>query len=412
MIIHNRIAGLDIGDKHPVRTMGVINLSRESFYKGSITSPEPDSMLQKAWNMIDEGADIIDIGARSTWPLAPVISIEEEKTRIKSALKGIADNINVPVSIDTMYHEIADVALSCGADIINDVSGLVNDPMMINTAIDHDCPVIVMATDRIPGDPIGTDAIIVSLERIITNAEHKGIRGQNLIIDPAIGKWVSEKQPMHDFETIDNLARLRVLGKPILAAISRKSCIGEILGKPATERLYGSLAATAIAVRNGAHIIRTHDVAETIDTIRIAEAIKRRPVVVSESGFEMELVDIGIQKPDDAMRYMRTIGVTAAGSSVMKNKTRTIILHVKNITTTEALIIKQEMLARGGDAALPRDAVSHETEHVDAIVIGTVLQVSRLVAKLKGQARNLPIIANMVQQVLDNIDNVDVRYKL
>src|SRR5665648_262407 len=126
MIIHNRIAGLDIGDKHPVRTMGVINLSRESFYKGSVTSPEPDSMLQKAWNMIYEGADIIDIGARSTWPLAPVISIEEEKTRIKSALKGIADNINVPVSIDTMYHEIADVALSCGADIINDVSGLVS----------------------------------------------------------------------------------------------------------------------------------------------------------------------------------------------------------------------------------------------------------------------------------------------
>src|SRR5659263_133589 len=98
----------------------------------------------------------------------------------------------------------------------------------------------------------------------------------NIILDPAIGKWTPEKLPIYDYETIDNIQRLRIFKKPILAAISRKSFIGDTLDKPANDRLYGSLAATAIAVRNGAHIIRTHDVAPTVDAVRIAQAARAR----------------------------------------------------------------------------------------------------------------------------------------
>jgi dihydropteroate synthase len=357
--------------------------------------------------MIEEGADLIDIGARSTWPIAQKISKEEERSRLIPALKFLQD-INVPISVDTMFADIADEALGAGADIINDVSGFTADDRMVEVAKEHNCPVILMASNRLPGDPVGMDAVMDSLGRIISQAEGKGVNPDNIIIDPAIGRWTQEKLPIYDYETIDNVQRLRVFGKPILAAISRKSFIGETLNKPAAERLYGSLAATAIAVHKGAHIIRTHDVAPTVDAVRVAEAARAKIPAVTEGEFEAEL--LFIKNPADSVRAMRATGVTGTGSQVMKNKTVLYNILLKNVTTTEALIIKQEMLARGGDAALPREAVSHEAGKVNLIIIGTHLQVERLIKKIKHQVRGLPLIADMLTELINKKNDPVFRY--
>ncbi len=404
-MIEKTIAGLKVGDDQPVRIMGVINLSKESFYKNSVVSPV--HVRDAALKMINEGADLIDVGARSTWPLAAKISKDEERSRLIPAVRALAD-IPVPVCVDTMFSDLAEEALFAGAKIINDVSGFTNDEKMTDVAGKYACPMILMASNNIPGDPVGMDAIIDSLGRIIERAQNCGISPDSIIIDPAIGKWTPEKLPIYDYETIDNIARLRIFKKPILAAISRKSFIGDILNKPATERLYGSLAATAIAVRNGAHIIRTHDVAPTVDAVRVAQAARARIPAARSGSIEAELLEI--KNINDCQKEMLSIGATSTGSHVMKKKTLILNILINNISTTEALIIKQEMLARGGDAALPREAVSHETQKVSLIISGTQLQVERLINKIRHQVRELPTIADMLTELINKNNDTIFRY--
>ncbi|MBE0523825.1 MAG: dihydropteroate synthase [Methanosarcinales archaeon] len=407
MTIDTVIAGIQVGDVHPVRLMGVINLSLESFYKGSVT--EPDNIISQAQQMIEQGADLLDVGARSTWPLAAKITKEEERRRLIKALDLLLDNVNVPISVDTQFADLASDALDMGAHIINDVSGLTTDKKMVEIVSEYGCPVVVMASNSIPGDPLGMNAVMSSLDRIVQKAEESGVEPDKIIIDPAIGKWLPEKSHEYDFETLDQLERLKSFDKSILVAISRKSCIGEIVKKPASERLIGSLAATAISVYKGAHIIRTHDVGETCDAVRVAEAIKGRNIVSEDDGYTVEVLDIA--NSDDAPRYFAKIGATCTGSQVMKGKSIFKILRINNVTTTEAIIIKQEALARGCDAALPRDAVSHETESVDLILMGTELQIKRLAAKLQHQARDLPIIARLIITTLKRCSDTEYRYR-
>jgi len=423
MVVDTAIAGITVGDAHPVRIMGVINLSGESFYKGSVT--EPGNVVSAAEQMVAEGADFIDVGARSTWPLADKITPEEERRRLIPALKQLISNVDVPISVDTQCADLARDALEMGAHIINDVSGLSADPGMAEVIHECGCPVVVMASERVPGDVIGMDAVMHSLDRMIKKAEDTGIAPEKIIIDPAIGKWVQEKVPMYDFETIDQLERLKVFGKPVLAAISRKSFIGEVLDKPPAERLMGSIAATAIAVYKGAHIIRTHDVADTGDAIRVAEAIRGRNITAGKPDHSVEVLNnysieaqdnysievLDITSAEDAPGYFNRIGATGAGGRVMKDKTVHRVLKINNVTTTEALIIKQEALSRGCDAALPRDAVSHETDSVDLILMGTELQLKRLAAKLECQARDLPVIAELVRTALQRFKDTNYRYE-
>ncbi|MCL7475219.1 MAG: dihydropteroate synthase [Methanosarcinales archaeon] len=406
MAVDTEIAGIGVGDAHPVRIMGVINLSSESFYKGSVTGSE--HIIETAQRMVAEGADLLDVGARSTWPLADTITKEEERRRLIPALELLVDAVEVPISVDTQFADLARESLELGAHIINDVSGLTADPTMVRVAREFGCPIVVMASEHIPGDPLGMDAIMRSLGRIIRTGEDAGIPSDNIIIDPAIGKWLPEKAPMYDFETLDQLERLKVFDKPVLIAISRKSFIGEVLGKPATERLMGSIAATAIAVYKGAHIIRTHDVADTADAVRVAQAIRGQSVSSEGSGYSIEALDV--VNTEDAPGYFSWIGTTGTGSRVMKDKTVLRVLRITNVSTTEALIIKQEALSRGCDAALPRDAVSHETQNTDLIVMGTELQLKRLAVKLQGQARDLPILSGLILSTLQRFRDTDYRY--
>ncbi|MDD1778909.1 MAG: dihydropteroate synthase [Candidatus Helarchaeota archaeon] len=274
MQIQTTIAGIPIGDTHPVRLMGVINLSPESFYEGSVFL-KAEEVLAKAKEMIDQGCDIIDIGGRSTAPGVAPISVSIEKERVLPVLKALLEATTIPISVDTQYAVVAEEALKLGCQIINDVSGLNADPQMVSLLGEYDCPIIIMATQKVPGDCLTMPEINEALSKSIKNASTHGINPNRIIVDPGIGKWISTKLPQYNLEIINQLQKLRKLGKPILVGISRKSFIGEILQKPQpADRLTGSLAATAIAVYNGAHLVRTHDVGMTRDIIRIAESLR------------------------------------------------------------------------------------------------------------------------------------------
>ncbi len=269
-----KMCGLTFGGNQPPHVMGILNLSPESFYKNSVR--DSFSILEAAQKMIDDGATLLDVGARSTSPWAEEISIEEEKTRLFSALKELSGNISVPISVDTMYTDIAEGALNRGAEIINDISSLKADARMGKVIADHDACAVLMATQKVPGDPLGMNAVMSSLSNAVSNAEHVGIDPQKIILDPAIGHWIPEKTAEYDFDVINRFEKFNVFEMPILVAVSRKSFLNSVVDKPAEDRLIPSLAAASIAVYKGGHIIRTHDVRETAEAVKVVYAIQNQ----------------------------------------------------------------------------------------------------------------------------------------
>ena len=274
---------LEIGDNYPTIVMGVLNLSPESFYKGSVYD-SAKKIEFVANNMLNNGAAILDLGARSTAPWSEKITIEEEINRMESALNIICKIIpnNIILSIDTQYRRVAQRALEISTKfkkkiIVNDVSCLKTDPGLGDFVTENDLPIILMASKEIPGDLLTTDEIKREFNKTIELLERKGYDGKKIILDPGIGRWVDKKTPEFDLKIIGNLDKLRSLNKPILVAISRKSFIGAILNITEPEkRLNGSLSATAIAIYKGAHIIRTHDVNQQLtEIIKIAEEIRK-----------------------------------------------------------------------------------------------------------------------------------------
>ncbi|MFX1392903.1 MAG: dihydropteroate synthase [Promethearchaeota archaeon] len=275
-----------IGDDFPTIIMGVINLSPESFYKRSVYENSND-LEQVSLEMIKNGAKILDLGARSTAPWSEVISTQEEINRIIPAMEKICSIIpdDIIVSIDTQYREVAEPCYEIANKfkkkaLINDVSCLKTDPKLENFIIDQNLPIILMASKNIPGDCLTIIEIINEFETIIKKLQSRGYDDNQIILDPGIGRWVEEKTHIYDLKIINNLTQLRKLQKPILIAISRKSFIGSTLNPddpPKPQYRYdGTLSATAIAVFNGAHIVRTHDVnRQLFDIVKIAEEIRR-----------------------------------------------------------------------------------------------------------------------------------------
>lgn len=274
---------LEIGDGFPTVIMGVLNLSPESFYKGSVYT---DAQILKnvTLEMIKNGAKILDLGARSTAPWSQKITIEEEISRLKWAMETVSKVIpeNIMISVDTQYSKVAQVAYNISLEykrkiIINDVSCLKTDPSLQDFIINHDLPMIIMASRSVPGDLCTVDEIIEEFKKTIEQLKFHGFNEDSIIIDPGIGKWVKEKVYTYDLKIIDELPQLRTLNKPILVAISRKSFIGTTLNIPdPKDRLNGTLSSTAIAVYNGAHIVRTHDVDKQLfEMVKMAEEIRR-----------------------------------------------------------------------------------------------------------------------------------------
>ena len=266
------ICGLTIRSNQPPLVMGILNLSPESFYKQSVK--DASSIVGAAQKMVEEGASFLDIGARSTSPWASPISVSEEKERLFSALSALDGNVDVPISVDTMYADVAEGALSRGVSIINDISGFKNDDQMSRTIADYDAHAILMATQHVPGDPLGINAVMSALSNAVSEAERAGIDSNKLILDPAIGHWVPRKTSEYDFDIINQFERFSSFEMPILVAASRKSFLTTVVDKPADERLLSGLVAACIAAYKCGHIVRTHDIAETVEAMRVIHAIK------------------------------------------------------------------------------------------------------------------------------------------
>lgn len=276
--LYAKLGSVEVGDDFPVRLLGVINVSPESFYKGSVRVVTND-IVKAAIQQAEEGADIIDIGARSTAPyLETAIPIEEEIRRMVEAVKAVREAVDIPISADTMYSRVAEEALKAGAEIVNDISGLKEDPKMAQVVADYGASLIVSAREDRPGRGEPIERVIAALRRSLEIAGGAGIDLKRVVIDPAIGFFRNTEWPWYiwDCKVLSSLQRLRELGRPICIGVSRKSFIGHLISKEKPEdRLYGSLSSTAIAVYNGAHVIRTHDVSPTLDAIKIAEYIKK-----------------------------------------------------------------------------------------------------------------------------------------
>lgn len=275
--IHAQLAGLSVGHSAPVRVMAVLNVSPESFYQGSVHT-HLERLAETAQGMVNAGADIIDVGAMSTAPyLKTHITEAEETARLVQAVHAIAPHVAVPISVDTQRADVAQAALTAGARIINDVSGLKRDPRMAALVAQSDSGLILMASETTPRSGTPLTRITVALEESLHIAAQAGISRERIVLDPGIGFFRQPDIPWDEWDctVLRELPRLRALGFPLLVGVSRKSFIGKILGHtdPA-DRLIGSLACAAIAVYNGAHIIRAHDVKETVEAVRIAERLR------------------------------------------------------------------------------------------------------------------------------------------
>jgi dihydropteroate synthase len=268
---------LPVGDDYPVRVVGIINLSLESFYKESIVCG-PEDALKRAACMLEAGTDAIDVGGMSTAPyLKTSISAEEEKRRLVLAVKALSRNFDLPISVDTQRAEVARAAVEAGATAINDISGE-NSRRILQIASEHNVSIIMLPKDSRNGsDPI--HSTMDSLKEKLETALSLGIQRSKVLLDPGIGFIRNGMMPWYERDSliIASLERLRELGRPVFIGVSRKSFIGEILGlEDPSERLYGSLSATAVAVFNGAHVVRTHDVRETMQAIRLAEHFRKQ----------------------------------------------------------------------------------------------------------------------------------------
>lgn len=257
------------------RVMGIINVTPDSF-SGDGIADDTEAAVSRGKAMFSAGADIVDIGGESTRPGAKPVSIEAELSRTIGIVEALGAHRPGRISIDTYKPEVAEKALFAGASVINDVTGL-RDPRMLEVASEHDATVIIM---HMKGEPRTmqerprykdvVSEVASFLQERVGAAEAAGVSPDRIMVDPGIGFG---KTLDHNLDIIARLAELKALGKPIVIGVSRKSFIGKITGLPPEERLEGSLAAAVLAVRNGADVVRVHDVEETVKALRIAAPI-------------------------------------------------------------------------------------------------------------------------------------------
>ncbi len=262
--------------------MGIINCTPDSFYPGS-RRETIDEAVARALSMEKSGADIIDIGGESTRPGSEYVDDAEESERVLPVIREIRDKSEVIISVDTRKASVAEKALEDGADIVNDISALRDDPELPTLVAERKVPVVLMHMRGTPKNmQIGpyyenaTREIIEELEVFCLKAIDAGIDKEKIIVDPGIGFG----KRFHDNLTvIKNLSSFKRLGFPLLVGLSRKSFLGTIISEdgkplPVEERLFATIAANAFCAMEGADILRVHDVKETVDMLRTLQAIK------------------------------------------------------------------------------------------------------------------------------------------
>src|SRR4030043_2138037 len=259
--------------------MGILNVTPDSFSDGSLFF-DKSAAIKRAIQMVEDGADIIDIGGESTRPGSEPVTIEEELMRTIPVIEAISKEAKIPLSIDTYKSEVAKRALDAGASMVNDISGLRFDSKMPEVVYEYKVPVVIMHVKGTPRDmqqnPVYEALIPEIMDYLRTGmiiARQAEISEDKIIIDPGIGFGKTYEQ---NLEIINNLQEFTLLRKPILIGPSRKAFIGRILGDvPVTERLEGTAAAVAISIVNGANIIRAHDIKEMVEVAKVADAIKK-----------------------------------------------------------------------------------------------------------------------------------------
>jgi dihydropteroate synthase len=256
--------------------MGILNVTPDSFSDGGqFTSSQ--QAADYAIKMINEGADIIDIGGESSRPGAKPVPLDEELKRIKPVIKSIREQTDCLISIDTYKASVAEAAIDLGADIINDITSLSYDQSMANLVSTRKAPIILMHMQGSPQNmqlnPSYNNLIndlIIFFKTKIEIANKAGILDNMIIIDPGIGFGKSVED---NFEIIRELKQIKAMGYPILLGPSRKSFIGEALNLPVKDRLEGTMASITVGIINGANIVRVHDVIETKRTVLILEKL-------------------------------------------------------------------------------------------------------------------------------------------
>ncbi len=267
--------------------MGILNVTPDSFADGGLHL-DARRAVDAALRMVDEGADIIDVGGESTRPGSAAVPADEEKRRVLPVIEAIAARVKTPISIDTYKAAVADAAFDAGASIVNDISGLLYDPELGVVAARRGMPIVLMHTRGRPAEmykeAVYQDAareLAGELEPRVAFAVSCGIPRGQVIVDPGLG---FAKKADHSYAALAGLQRLAVLDLPILVGASRKSFLKDAVGDvPPAEREWGTAAAVAAAVLFGAHIVRVHGVKAMADVVRVADRIRGFTAEAAES---------------------------------------------------------------------------------------------------------------------------------
>lgn len=251
--------------------MGILNVTPDSFSDGG-KYDDLEAAVAQARRMVEEGADIIDVGGESTRPGHTPVDVAEEVRRIIPVIRRLAPELSVPLSVDTSKAEVARLALEAGAAMINDVRGLRGDPEIASVAARFGVPVVIMHDQKVDAGPGLMDEINRWLAEGVDLATKAGVPAENIILDPGFGFG---KDVAGNLQILRELGRMRVLGRPILLGTSRKSTIGKVLDLPVDQRVEGTAATVAIGIANGADIVRVHDVRAMVRVARMAGAVAR-----------------------------------------------------------------------------------------------------------------------------------------
>ena len=253
--------------------MGIVNVTPDSFFDGG-KFLDPDAAVAHALKLIAQGADILDIGGESSRPGAEPVSESEELSRVIPVIERLASQIKIPISIDTSKPVVARAALTAGASIVNDVAAARANDGMWKIVSDFHAGYIIMHAQGTPQKAayadVGREVGDFFSERLTTLLNEGGVVAEQVMLDPGIGFG---KTPEHNLALLANLRAFAKWRRPLLVGVSRKSFLGTVTGAAVNERLPASLACTILAVAAGTNVIRTHDVAETVQAIRMAEAI-------------------------------------------------------------------------------------------------------------------------------------------
>ncbi len=260
--------------------MGVVNVTPDSFFDGGRYA-RCDDAIERCFQLVREGADILDIGGESSRPGSKPVPAEEEIRRVEPVIRRVAAETDVPISCDTWKNRTAEAAIRAGASIINDISAGTLDSAIFDTVRTHGCGIILMhmrgTPETMQDAPSYDDAvseIAAYLRDAVLRAAAAGIPPEAVAVDPGIGFG---KRVRDNLDILRRLPEIAAAGRPVVVGASRKSFIGKIAGAQPQERLAGSLAAAVIAALNGASVVRVHDVAETRQALAVAAAVMRPP---------------------------------------------------------------------------------------------------------------------------------------